>query len=138
MLRLPRIGTHGRVVLHGRRRSVVSGRGIGHVSRSRHVTVLIMRLHVVMSSPIRIHVVRGVHGLLIDVLVIVVAAVLLRPTSTSRTMSVMTMTMAMSSGGRSSAGAGSRSHLHATLCLLPSRQMATVVHHAGLGFIELR
>lgn len=125
------------MLLHGRRRSVVSSRGVWHVPWSGHRTILIVRLHVVRRLPIGIHVVGRIHGLLIDMLlVIMMGSILLGATSASRTMPVavsmtVSVPVSMSSGNRSSTGR--RAHVHAALHLLPSRQMATVVHHAGLG-----
>lgn len=113
---------HWYIVLHGRRRAAISGVSVGHVSRPGHGGGLVRLGYVVVSTGIGGHVVVSIHGLA-DMLVVMVVVgwriVLLWPAAPTRT---------------GTAG-GNWPHVGAPLCLLPSRQMPAVVHHAGLGCV---
>ncbi len=130
---------HGYILLHRRRRrpAVGCGRRVSHrhVGRRRHATVLVLlRYGIVRRCSVGCHVGVRVHRLahlvhMCGVLVVVVCVVmrLCSTTSSSRP-------SPSSSTTNTRPGANLRSTVHA----LPSRQMPSIVHHAGLGAVEVR
>lgn len=140
---------HGHVLWHGRRRrsAVGCGRwriGHGHVAGGRHAAVLVVWRHwIVWLSSVGAHVRIWVHWLLVahllvhvrGMLVVVICVVMrLGPTSSPprsppSPSSVITPALLVTRPGDDLGSA-----MHA----LPSRQMPTVVHHAGLGAVEVR
>jgi len=108
-------------VLHGRRRARVgSGLRIRKVRRGSHCTILVVRRDVVgRSGAVGCHVAGRVHGLADAVVVVSVARIGLAVV-------------------RSLSTAATTARAWAYVCdtslhRLPSRQMSTIVHHAGLG-----
>lgn len=113
----------------------------GHVARSNHATTtgILWLDRIVCRSGIRTRVRIVVHWLLghllgvllLMSLVIVVALmvlVVMRPTSPTW----------LSSTATTCSSSGPRTYTTSSLHALPSRQMPLIVHHAGLGVVEVR
>jgi hypothetical protein len=107
---------HGAILAQRRRRSGVSDdrRGVPKIRRRGHCAVLVVRRNVVRWRAVRSHVGLMVYRLA-DILMGVAGIVRVRSTSAPTT---------------ARPGAHIR---HPALHRLPSRQMTTTVHHAGLG-----
>ena len=112
---------HGDVLMHRWRRSSVSG--VWHVSRRRHcATILVLRRHAVVlrrSVRVVVRIYGRAHVLLLLVVVLRHILLLLPPPGTSGRTAVHIIDV----------GHASRSAVY----ILPSRQMVTVTHPAGLG-----
>ena len=116
-------------MLHHRRRATISVIGKHVAGRTRHGAILVMRGRVVMATGVRVrHIVLWVHGLACMLLVVAMMSVLAMVIGVDRQ---IVLGPAATARRRTTSGRGA--HLSTALHLLPSRQMAPVVHHAGVG-----
>lgn len=109
------------------RRRVVRGRRIGHVATVWMVHRLLAEVWGILL----------VMRLLI-VIAVVVLVIVRSATSPARCTWASNNTSTSSSSSASSSSSRPRAHLTSSLHALPSRQMPSIVHHAGLGFVEVR